>query len=632
MINIDKYGIRSFPKDNIQRVIWWYGPVIKNPHDSNNPLVLILARPILNNDLSQTVNILIVTLPELDTVRLGTIWLGANKLDRLWRNYEGHRRNQSFEFNFTKHNPESIQFLSKKPNSQYGYIPPYKYFLGNFEHDPDISSLKRHYFQTYLTKLVSDDGMTVLVPSLELLSGAVAPGHKLIRSGLVNYPLDTMLSKYMNKAYIKDNEYFVDFSEEKILANQTVLAYLRLNEISRSRLKPLWQSMQVSKVNQTGTASPYKYPIVLPYHPYTLRLEGDGIQIDKDTFLLLRIYGSTLPNDYQVHDLAPSKPQGDPTNNNGNGKKPAGKNPEPLEVPGNDQYEITEILEPDDRETAVRIRSEVRIIGTKPIITTVIDNDSSNNPVIISSGEESESDRNEPDDEEIDDGKPSEEKNNDLSENKTLSSGEPDSRNESKGNKPAEQEKLETTGLNTHFKKIIAALHALVLSPDSDVASFVYVNNYGQEFAEETFCTLKGIKLPPDYKGRWFTRGKKENSEKNEYILRKFLIAKVILKNKKIAYLLEIERKENEAFLGLIFNTEDGTVPKPIIADLLRNIAIYKGRYYGKKTEEEESETPLALDLSVHLSMPYRHPSSYQLTKIIARAIRKNIFLEQFFS
>jgi hypothetical protein len=107
------------------------------------------------------------------------------------------------------------------------------------------------------------------------------------------------------------------------------------------------------------------------------------------------------------------------------------------------------------------------------------------------------------------------------------------------------------------------------------------------------------------------------------------LIAKVILKNKKVAYLLEIERKENEAFLGLIFNSEDGAVSKLAIADLLKNIAIYKGRYYTKSPEQEENETPLpmiALDLSVHLSMPYKHPSSYQLTKIIAKTITKKIF------
>lgn len=42
--------------DNKTRVIWWYGPVIKNNSDSNTPEVLILTR-LLTEDNTLTDNI-----------------------------------------------------------------------------------------------------------------------------------------------------------------------------------------------------------------------------------------------------------------------------------------------------------------------------------------------------------------------------------------------------------------------------------------------------------------------------------------------------------------------------------------------------------------------------------------------
>ncbi|MDD3770302.1 MAG: hypothetical protein PHV10_06820 [Sulfuricurvum sp.] len=627
---IDEVGIQSFPKDNIERVIWWYGPVVKNPYDSDNPLVLLITRHIINNKLSANIEILRVTLPELDQVRLGSIWKGPKITDSMWTDFPNYKVEQKFSFDFTNNPPESISFLTRKPNSNFGYIRQSTYDLGNFDYHPNLNLIKKHFFRTHLTKLISKNGVTVLIPALECLTGVIAPEHKQIRSGLVNYQLDTLLSKFIKKADKKDDDYYVDFIKSKTTANRTVLAYLYLNQISRDRMSSLWYSMQTTTVDRTGTREREKYPQVLPYHPKRLLLEGDGIWIDKTTFLMLRVNGTSLPLEHRIININPNLDHDDAEPDDDDETPGGGNGPSEPQGPNNDEFEVTETNDPDDQGGKVCIRSKVKIIGDLPIIFEITDGDPIHKPTPVPKKPKDSQEENDPgtNEEKDDDSTEPENGEDEKKDPERVSSGEANDCSESKGTKSLEQAELTEDKPNSHLTKIIQSLQALPISQSSDVDNFVFIDNEGNEHPDLVYCRITKEQLPEDYKGRWHTTRKKEKTE-NEYYLRNFLIVKIHLKKGNSAYILEIARKNQESFLGLIFNTDSGTITKQTIVDLLAEIVQNKGRYTKQPSRNNPDAAKLPtiiFKLPVPHSMSYKHPSDYQLTKIITRAIKKKIF------
>lgn len=235
--------IVAFPNDETLRVIWWYGPVFKNPSDSNTPLVKILTKLISSDGkLSKQIEIFKVTLPELDIIRLGTVWKGQKRTNITWKYYNGYISEQEFTFDFTVNQPLSIHFSDKKPGSEFWHIPKFKYDLGDFT---EYSDNRFQFYNSTLTKLISAEGIAVLIPSLEFLTSAVSPEHKQIRAGLLQHSLDNLTSRHLKSAHEDTNgDYAIELIEGRLDANLTLLAYLRLNAISRTRISKLWCHFQ----------------------------------------------------------------------------------------------------------------------------------------------------------------------------------------------------------------------------------------------------------------------------------------------------------------------------------------------------------------------------------------------------
>lgn len=589
--------IVAFPNDDKYRVIWWYGPVFQNPSDSNTPLVKILTK-LLSPDgkISEQIQVFKVTLPELDIIRLGTVWKGQERTNSIWKYYNDYLAEQEFIFDFTVNQPQSIHFSDKKPNSNYWHIPKFKYDLGDFTEHAE------HRFQFYnstFTKLISTAGITVLIPSLEFLTSAVSPEHKQIRTGLLQHSLDNLISRHLKSAYEDTNgDYVIELIEGRLDANLTLLAYLRLNTISRTRASKLWASMQKTAVNKaTGLKYEEKYPEVLPFHPSELTLLGDGIKIDEKTFLLLRINGVSIPTDHAIRLISTIY-----------GSNPKNKNPQtyehgyynPDEIETNDLY-ITHNNEPHRQAGVAHIRSEVKIIGPRPNITEQINLKENNVPRIPKEGE--------------------------IQEASTLSSGESDSRNESAGTVALKQAVLEdNVALSDNFEKIATALHTLVNDNKSIIASFLYIGNDGSENIIPTYCTISKNQLPVEYTGKWHTTAKLNNAtSKPQYIRRKFLILKITLKDARTCYLLEIQHKASESFFALLFGTQFGGITSETITNLLSTIAMNKGKYTRRG-----NSVLIPLELPVSPSMVFRHYEninmSNQLTRAIERGINKNLF------
>ena len=148
--------VKSFPKDDEERVVWAYGAVYQNrSHATNSPLIDVLLRRInQGGHLSEKNETIQVAVPQLDIVRLGTIWRGQKRIISLWKEYEGeYYKNKKFIFDFEVNTPTSITFYEKYPDNKAKYlIPPYKYNLGEFEEDKKQKQNKFRFANSTYTK------------------------------------------------------------------------------------------------------------------------------------------------------------------------------------------------------------------------------------------------------------------------------------------------------------------------------------------------------------------------------------------------------------------------------------------------------------------------------------------------
>jgi hypothetical protein len=589
--------IQSLPNDNITRVIWWYGPVLKNSSSSTIPLVEIITKTIQsNNTLSEDSHVHRALSSELDIVKIGTIWQGRKRIDQLWGAFES----QQFSFNFFEHEPQSVRFDDRKPGSKDWLIPPYKYNLGNIPR-----SYKYHFFYSTLTKLTSDSGTMVLIPSVEFLTGAISPAHKQIRFKLLQHPLDELTNMYIHEAQIsEDKEYSVKMKEGHYDENIALLSYMRLNQVSRSRLSKLWSSLEQTKLMPNGKPYEDRYPVILPYHPTTMSLSGDGIWIDNSTFLMLRITGVSQPQDYKINTIK----EVNDTKQTDKNQRDSEFNPSSRHDIELEDQEITHENTPHWNAGVAHITSNVRIIGN-PAPITVVEKKKEQKKYHPVPKEEQEK--------------------HDVT---SLSSDDPNGREESDGTAALKQSELDSALTDTPAQGIIKetqdALHQLIKDSQAEVLNFSYISNLHHEIVETdqpAYCYIKRKQLPDDFKGYWHRiRRNEQNEEKLEYILRKFLVVKIILKNGRKAYLLEIERKCNsESFSGLLFNNENEDLTSKTLTSLLVTVILNKGRY-SKKVDN--AQISLKLPISQHIT--FKHSETIKTLKhAINKGKKANIFI-----
>jgi hypothetical protein len=141
--------------------------------------------------------------------------------------------------------------------------------------------------KTNYTKLISDDGVTVLIPSIELFVSAYTPQHKIIKQRLLQFNLDNAINEFINldNSKVENQEYHIGLHKKMEDSNIKFLAYSKFNNISRNRISYLSSSLEF---NSGDIISGYqvRYPIVLPYHPLHLSINSDGLWLNEKTFLI----------------------------------------------------------------------------------------------------------------------------------------------------------------------------------------------------------------------------------------------------------------------------------------------------------------------------------------------------------
>lgn len=319
--------IASFPNDQQLRVVWGFGSVHVSHNLSTAPHFLVSLRSIVDNRLDEYETVYKIPLAQADIVRLGTVWLGQRRVEGFWAQYsKTYERSVVFDFDFINSPPSSIEFSEKDPSTDYYQIPPFAYSLAfgtkskintklkssdnlNEEETRDLKRQAVYLGQmskSKLTKLISNDECTVLIPSIEFLTSCYTPREQQLRNKVVNLNLDDALADYIDLDESGENklgEYDLYMKSRKHQTNLAFLGYAHGNAVTKERLRVLRNSLTKANKDPSGRNYPDRHPDVLPYHPESMRLSGDGIWIDDQTFLMLRVRGCSLPTTHKINQV-----------------------------------------------------------------------------------------------------------------------------------------------------------------------------------------------------------------------------------------------------------------------------------------------------------------------------------------
>ena len=574
--------IATMPNDNKLRVVWAYGSIHKYVNKSFIPDIEVGTREILpNGSLSRDQKIIKTPFTGTNIIRLMTIWRGNRRTTAIWDKFNNYKDSILFSIDAAKSiSKPFLEIDALKEKYQLGFLSDKK-FLYHFAHSA-------------YTELHTDNNTIVYIPSIELFTSTFVPKEASIKVDLLQENIETILSRYIQKAKIKNGVYHIMLKEEKLVENAIFLAYAKFNSATIKRLKLLRSSLE------RQSDFPDRYPIVLPYHPEKMEISGNGIWINNKIFLMFRINGYSLPDEYKVmfYDLETEFNQNKPT----------------------DKEYIQNHIEIEEEDIPINDNETPHIKNASKHITsevTILNKDNCN--------VEHKKLKKEINDNEL----------NISNENKenldAISFAKPNQKTQSTN---VGKIKFYTSDDNqisqTNFlNKVLQSLRfhieqktnfSSIKNNNIYLKDIKFINQYSN-FSEKNirttfYSTLKRKdqrEIPP-----WIKKKKRKDGKLVFYGYRQYLLVKLILSNDKQAYLLEIDRKDNERFLGLIFNTNGSLACKDLFK-ILNKIVENKGVVKKVKisgmnnTDFKHSEK----DVNLH----------HCIQRGLKKGIRKSIFL-----
>lgn len=609
--------IVGMPDNDYIYLVIKYGCIVKMNNRATIPKIQVVLRKIdrmnyLPENKSKDI-IVYLAMNELDAVRLGTFWKRQMRLEQKCTNFEHfeYAENLEFSFNFNIYSPTVInynQYLIELNNSLENI---YKLNLPCvYKSDLNRINLLK---ETKYVKLTNSQGIIVLIPCLELFASAFTPENKMIKESLLQYDLDTSISKYLNidKCYIYDNTYYIDLKTNDLgLRNKEFLAYMKFNDISRERVKKLWNSLELDQ-NKFDGKYPVRFPVVLPYHPTYLEISACGLWLNEKVFFILRIYNRNIPKDNQVRTTYKnqeieiqeegvkyynSNPKDEPELEglNENNQDEDNQLNIILETE-NVELKLDSGEEPSKRNYRQRIVSEVGILGDDAQIEHHIINE---HHTIIR--------------EELIENK---EKGDKTGKGENLLSGEINNASidlsSAENSSTQENEilhlhveaKFNSEETKHLFESVISALNDI--KKDEKKFEFEFLDSTfvsKKSFLKTTFFdTIINTSRVPKVDS-WYKLKQRKDNRLVELGYREYLLIKINW-NKMSCFLLEIGKKEGEGYSGLVFYIEDIDNVSITLSTLLKEIVNQKGAY-SKKDSIKKVLTPISLPVKYET---YKH-------------------------
>lgn len=535
--------IEGLPLDNKTYVILSYKGILKNYGFSIDiPIVAITLGLIQDNKLIKNVLTCIVGMPELSIVRIGTMWKNQTRLDGYWDKYDGYVEDMQLTFDLEKIPALTSRYKKKNNTLQ----------LSDFD-EQDILQDKNQddYYGSTFTEFRLENGVSYIVPSIELLMSTYLPRNKLIRNELLLHSIDTIIENYV--AEHKNTGVAYEITVDKPYEEETIifLAYLACNKKTRSNLSKVLASIGI------GNHSKLKHLVALPYHPHKISFRASGIWLNEKVFYIQRIYEPKAPNEIPIK-LTRKK----------NALLPNDANHVPTASPTENGVVLNNAT--INKETKVSHKKNPNAtVGVKYIVSEVSPDNADVNLEIEEKIENI-----------LDASNPYNLENTEVDD---ASSGK------LKGDKSSEKTARtkyvveENSEVISFSEEIISALMELTEGSIPKIKDLKYIDDYTKEHEDliyASFCARHINMNDNKYWASGYVRGSGIKRAKSGY--RKLLIAKITIEGVKPIYLLEIVRKvKSDSFFGVIFQP-----PSNLDFDILENIkdviASNKGHFVGK--------------------------------------------------
>ncbi len=549
--NNNPIKIESFPRDDRIYVITGYGGFIKNYHTSIDiPLVNVQMGLVENDCLIKNILTCLVGLPELSIVRIGTIWKNQVRQESYWNKYRLYEEKIPLSFNLEKIPAKCIIYkknsFDKKNLQEYNIEDLSSSNFSKFDYD-------EYYYGSTFVKFTTTDGISYIIPSIELLMSTYLPRNKLIRNELILNPMNIVLKNYILDYSSTEDVYNIEL--DKALEKETMvfLAYMMCNKKSKRNISKIWTSLE------TSSSSNLRHPYLLPYHPKIISFKASGIWINKKLFYVQRIYEPEAPNEIRVNIKytktisTNDKYEENEVQDLGNGNnKPLNTNPidKPVDVtprdnPGGNvgvKHIVSEVT-PNNNRLNCEVEEEVLIIKNE-----------NNNKYKKT-------------DVEVD----------------GASSGKLSGKESSKKIARTIYTVEENPKEITYIKEVTDALE--ILRNNGTFTNFFYIDDLANEHSNLVYASFHKHHIDINDNKKWASAYIKSSSvKKSEAGYRKLLIVTFKIEGKHPLYLIEIIRKlKSDSFYGIIFQPNE-KLSFSKLEEIKHIIASNKGQFKSKES------------------------------------------------
>ena len=274
----NKYTV--FLNDSKKKIVEGYGKVkLKN---KALPTVAVYVKTLETNERE----IYDILLPNLAKIKIGSVFKNQQQTGTQSIGSDDclYQERIEVDFDFSEHDPENIVF-TEDIDAKWDIKNEYLY-------DNDTINTVNSKFNTVFAKLVSKDGTTFYLPSLELLVSGYKANARTLINYLCMFPLNVAI-EYFSKMYVILNKdtFFNKVRKNNHPQDMVCTNYLANHPVTKRRASIIWTSIALTEKDATGG-----YIAVLPYQPEKVTMTVSGFWIDNKRFFVQEINKISPPS------------------------------------------------------------------------------------------------------------------------------------------------------------------------------------------------------------------------------------------------------------------------------------------------------------------------------------------------
>jgi len=229
----------------------------------------------------------------LFVARMGSVWKNQKPVHNYYCKKRKGFKSKTLSFSFSSATPPLTKLVISNKTSKLGS----KSII-----DIDKLDQEQHNVISVFTVFTTADGMEVFIPSLEILLSTYAPNTHTVLHDISIMPIDNVIEKHLSDWYISredEDVYYIDTVGNYHISTKFLLAYLSCNDQTRINVSKIRSSLINNQLTQNGLK--YSFMEVSPYHPNDFNIEATGLYDKQNNrFWVHQIRSYDLPSEHII--------------------------------------------------------------------------------------------------------------------------------------------------------------------------------------------------------------------------------------------------------------------------------------------------------------------------------------------